>query len=70
MGVDSRNVAVANVLGVSESVKTLWHYACAAKTLPGGLRNFYKHRAQTPGEGRERYCLSVYSNSYQLTGDR
>ena len=70
MGVDSRNVAVAKVLGVSESAKTLSPYACAAKSLPGGLYNFSSPRSRIHGEGRERllsfsFQYTVYS--YQLT---
>ena len=70
MSVDSRNVAVAKVLGVSESEKTLSLDACAAKSLPGGLQDSSKTRARIHGEGRERllsfsFHYTVYS--YQLT---
>jgi hypothetical protein len=64
VGVDFENVAVVRVLGMPESAKTLRHYACAAKSLPGGLRNFPKTRSWGPGEGRERYCHSVFSFQY------
>ena len=62
VGVEFQNVAVAKILGVSESAKTLLTYACAAKSLPRGLRDFSKYRSRDPGEGRER-LLSI---SFQL----
>ena len=70
MGGYFQNVAAVEVLDMSESAKTLSTYVCAAKSLPGGLQIFSKHRSRGPGEGRERYCLSVFSYSYQLAVDR
>ena len=67
VGVDFENKAVVRVLGMSESAKTLWHYACAAKTLPEGQQTFSNHRGLDPGEGRERYCLSVFSIQYTVS---
>ena len=68
MGVGFENMAVARVLGMSESAKMISTYASAAKLLPGGLQVFSRCRARGPGEGRER-LLSI-SFQLQYTGGR
>ena len=40
MSVEFEHVAVAKVLGVSELVRTLLTYDCAAKSLLRGLQDF------------------------------
>ena len=71
MSVEFEHVAVAKVLGVSELVRTLLTYDCAAKSLLRGLQDFSKSRSRCLGECRERYCLSVFNIQYiQYTVDR
>ena len=65
MSVEFEHVAVAKVLGVSELVRMLLTYDCAAKSLLRGLQDFSKSRSGAGAlemvESGTVFQFSIYS---------